>query len=385
MLFSQIIGHSQLKQRLRESVLEGRVPHALLLSGPSGVGKLQLALALTQYIACTHRTADDSCGTCPACLQFAKMQHPDLHLVFPISTSKELDKPVCDDYVPHFRDLTLRKRYFDLEDWHAVINEHYKDTVTKQLTIYERESGEILRKLSLMSYADGYKTVIIWLPEKMNDTCANKLLKILEEPPQQTLFILVSDEPQRLLSTILSRVQQVVVPRLSEDEVVDGLLRDEVCEAEDARDYAHMCGGSYLRALRLAASDATNQRFLVLFQTAMRAAWSVGHKQDYDALFTLRDWASEVAKMGRDMRKAFLDYCMNQVRENYITNFGQPQMVYQTHEERTFSTRFAPFINDRNVERLLDQFSLAQRQIEQNGNANIIFFDLALQLIVLIK
>ena len=146
-----------------------------------------------------------------------------------------------------------------------------------------------------------------------------------------------------------------------------------------------MGNGSFLRARKVAAEDAMNTRILELFQTVMRNAWSIGHKQDYDALVSMRNWASDVAKMGRDERKAFLDYCMNQVRENYITNFGKPEMVYQTKQERQFSSRFAPFIHERNVEALLDQFSLAQRQIEQNANANIVFFDLALQLIVLIK
>ena len=381
MQFKDIIGQGSVKRRLIESVREGRVPHAMLFSGPSGVGKLQLALALAQYMACKNRTEEDSCGVCPSCLQYSKLQHPDLHLAFPIATTESLDKPVCDDYVGHFRELVLQKRYFDIEDWHEVVTREYKGTATKQLIIYERESGEILRKLSLMSYADGYKTVVMWQPEKMNETCANKLLKILEEPPAKTLFILVSDEPQRLLSTILSRVQQVSVPRLSEAEIAAALD----VEPEEAADLAHMAGGSYLRALKLAANDETNARFLELFQTIMRAAWSIGHRQDYAALVTLREWAADVAKMSRDGRKAFLDYCMNQVRENYITNFGQPQMVYQTHGERVFSTKFAPFINERNVEGLLEQFSLAQRQIEQNGNANIIFFDLALQLIVLIK
>lgn len=381
MQFKDIIGQEGVKRRLIESVREGRVPHAMLFSGPSGVGKLQLALAYAQYLACKNRTDEDSCGMCPSCLQYSKLQHPDLHLAFPIATTDSLDKPVCDDFVGHFRELVLQKHYFDIEDWHEVVTREYKGTATKQLVIYERESGEILRKLSLMSYADGYKTVVMWQPEKMNETCANKLLKILEEPPAKTLFILVSDEPQRLLTTILSRVQQVSVPRLSEAEIAAALD----VEPEEAADLAHMAGGSYLRALKLAANDETNARFLELFQTIMRAAWSIGHRQDYAALVTLREWAADVAKMSRDGRKAFLDYCMNQVRENYITNFGQPQMVYQTHDERTFSTKFAPFINERNVEGLLEQFSLAQRQIEQNGNANIVFFDLALQLIVLIK
>jgi len=385
MLFRQIIGQEAVKHRLRESVREGRIPHAQLFCGPSGVGKLQLAIAYAQYLACPNRTDEDSCGECPSCKRFSQLTHPDLHFAFPITTAEGLDKPVCDDFLPLFRQIILERGYFDMDDWHDLLNDTYKKVETKQLTIYERESSEILRKLSLMSFAEGYKTMIIWLPEKMNETCANKLLKILEEPPAETLFLLVSDEPQRLLSTILSRTQQINVPRLSEEEIAYALRETADISAEAAIDFAHMAGGSFLKARKVAANDKRNEQFLKMFQNAMRAAWSVGHRQDYDALLALRDWAADAAKMGRDERKAFLDYCMSQIRENYITNFGAPEMVYQTAPERQFSSRFAPFITERNVEGLLDQFSLAQRQIEQNANANIVFFDLALQLIVLIK
>ena len=387
MQLKEVIGQAEVKARMLESLQAGRVAHAQLLTGPAGVGKIALALAYAQLVSCEHRTADDSCGECSSCRAFAQLQHPDLHLVFPITTSDSLDKPVCDDYVSEFRSLILETGgYFDLDDWHARLSDKFKGVQTKQLTIYERESSEILRKLSLMSFGGGWKTVIIWLPERMNETCANKLLKILEEPPADTLFLLVSDEPQKLLPTILSRVQRVEVPRLSEDEIVESLrATDDSLSVEEALDFAHMAGGSLLRARKLAANDAQNARFLELFQLLMRSAWSVGHKQDYGALLTLRDWSQDAAKMGRDERKAFLDYCMNQVRENYISNYGAPEMVYQTHTEREFSSRFARFVNDNNVEKLLNEFSLAQRQIEQNANASIVFFDLAMQMIVLIK
>lgn len=385
MQFKDIIGQESVKRRLRESVREGRVPHAQLFCGPSGVGKLQLAIAYAQYLACPNRTEEDSCGECPSCRQISQLQHPDLHFAFPITTADGLDKPVCDDFLALFRRMVLERGYFDMDDWHGLLNDELKGVQTKQLLIYERESSEILRKLSLMSFGEGYKTMIIWLPEKMNETCANKLLKILEEPPEQTLFVLVSDEPQRLLPTILSRVQKVEVPRLTEDEIAYALRERAEMSAEAAFDFAHMSGGSFLKARKVAANDQQNQLFLQMFQQVMRNAWLVGHKQDYDALTAMREWAADAAKLGRDERKAFLDYCMSQVRENYVTNFGVPEMVYQTAPERQFSSRFAPFINERNVEALLDQFSLAQRQIEQNANANIVFFDMALQLIVLIK
>jgi DNA polymerase-3 subunit delta' len=211
-----------------------------LFSGISGVGKLALALAYAQYLACPHRTEDDSCGQCPSCLQYQKLQHPDLHFVFPIV--KENSGDVCDTYADKWRGLVTERSYFDLEDWYRVLG-----TETKQGMIYENESTEIIRKLSLKSFSGGYKIMVIWQPEKMNTTCANKILKLLEEPPTMTLFLLVSEHPEQLLSTILSRVQEVRVPRLSEETIAAGLQREYTwLGSEEAQSIAHMANGSYL-------------------------------------------------------------------------------------------------------------------------------------------
>lgn len=382
MLFKDIIGQNSVKNLLRQTVLDGRVPHAMLFTGPSGVGKLRLAIAYAQYLSCPNRTEEEACGQCPTCLQYSQLQHPDLHFAYPIVKPEGGKEVVCDDYYEDWRDIVLNKPYFDLDDWYAKMG-----VANKQGLIYEKESSEILRKLSLKSFGNGYKTMIIWLPEKMNEICANKLLKILEEPSPMTLFILVSNEPQRLLSTILSRMQQVVVDRLSEDEISAALreANDEVSISESI-DFAHMANGSYLAAFKQMASNEQQKQFHDWFVALMRNAWMVGHQQDYACLLELKRWSlEEMAKAGREKQKAFLEYAQKQVRENYITNFAHPEIVYQTQEERFFSEKFARFVNDDNVERLMNQLELAQRQIEQNGNAKIIFFDLCLQMIVLIK
>ncbi len=381
MLFKDIIGQEAVKQRLCNSVREGRVPHAILLTGESGVGKLPLAIAFAQYLACLHRTESDSCGQCPSCLQFGHLQHPDLHFAFPIVKPEGKSEVVCDDFAEQWRRLISESPYFDLADWYEAIGAE-----KKQGMIYEKESSEILRKLSLKSFGDGYKVMIIWLPEKMNEVCANKLLKIIEEPPQQTVFILVSEAPQLLLQTILSRVQQIIVPRLEEDTIMRALReRNDELSVSDALDLAHMANGSFLKALKQMQNDEQIYQFFNWFVSLMRSAWLVGHKQHYDSLLTLRDWSREIADVGREKQKAFLEYAQRLVREYYTTNFGMPEINYQTAAERDFAVRFAPFINDMNVEKLTAQLDLAQRQIEQNGSARIIFFDLCLQLIVLIK
>lgn len=381
MRFCDIIGQETEKKQLRQAVREGRIPHAQLFAGPAGVGKLALALAYAQYVACPNRDEHDSCGVCPTCLQFNKLQHPDLHFAFPIIKGDEGD--VCDAFADKWRSLLTGQQYFDLDDWYRVLG-----TETKQGMIYEKESGEIMRKLSLKSFSGGYKIMIIWQPEKMNATCANKILKLLEEPPTMTLFLLVSEHPEQLLSTILSRVQEVRVPRLSEQDIAAGLQTVYTwLSDQEAKTVAHMANGSYLAALKIMSESEESKGYFDDFVALMRNAWLVGQKKDYSALLKLRQWSNDMAdsKVGREKQKAFLQYAQRQIRENYIYNFHCEEMNYQTQAEQQFSSRFAPFINDSNVERMMNELEKAEQQIAQNGNAKIIFFDLCLQMIVLVK
>lgn len=381
MQFKDIIGQEEVKSRLRRSVQDGRIPHAQLLWGPSGVGKLQLAIAYAQYMACPHRTADDSCGECPTCRQFQRLEHPDLHFVFPIFKADSSRDSVCDDFIDKFRSQVLSVGYFDSSDWYSAIGAE-----TKQCIIYAAESGEIMRKLSLKSYSGGYKVMIIWLPEKMHPVCANKLLKLLEEPPEQTVFLLVSEEPDVLLPTILSRTQQIKVPRLTEAEIAGALMSRNDVEISLATDYAHIANGSYLQALKLLSSTEENRADFTSFVDIMRLAYRVAHKSDYSALIEIREWCDTMAtKLGRERQKRFLQCMQREVRENFIRNFNVSDANYQTSEERVFSERFSPFINERNVESIVKEIQLAQQQIEQNGNAKMILFDLCLQLMVLLK
>lgn len=381
MRFCEIIGQEDTKRQLCQAVQDGRIAHAQLFTGLSGVGKLPLALAYAQYVACPNRTETDSCGTCPSCLQYQKLQHPDLHFAFPIVKGDAGD--VCDDFVDKFREIILESKYLDLDDWYRKLG-----VETKQGMIYEKESSEILRKLSLKSFGDGFKVMIIWQPEKMNNTCANKLLKLLEEPPTKTLFLLVSEHPEQLLTTIISRTQEIRIPRLSESTIAAGLQREYTwLTYEEAQSIAHMANGSYLAALKTMNESADNQTYFDDFVALMRNAWLVGQKKDYSALLKLRQWSNDMAdsKVGRERQKAFLQYAQRQIRENFIYNFHCPDMNYQTEAERNFSTKFAPFIHDGNVEKMMNELGKAEQQIAQNGNAKIIFFDLCLQMIVLVK
>ena len=357
MLFKDIIGQVATKQQLRQAVREGRIPHAQLFTGVAGIGKLQLALAYAQYLNCPNRTEEDSCGTCPTCLQFQHLQHPDLHFAFPIVKTEDYDR--CDDYLDSWRQIILEKHYFDLDDWHKALG-----LETKQSMIYEKESQEILRKLSLKAYGNGYKIMIIWQPEKMNATSANKLLKLLEEPPAQTLFLLISEHPEQLLSTIQSRVQVVRVPRLEKETIAAALTRDGI-PADTAADIARTANGSYLAARKKADESEENKQELRDFIALFRDAYTVGVLKDpqkkYESLKRLRQWSLDMAdsSVGREKQKHFLQYAQQQVRENYIRNIGQPDLNYQLAAEREFSAKFAPFIHDGNVEAILNQLELA--------------------------
>ena len=384
MLFSEIIGQEEIKKRFIHTVAEQRIPHAQLLRGAEGVGKLQLAIAYAQYICCENPSKTDSCGVCPSCVKYKKLAHPDLHFVFPVIKPTGKQSVICDDFIAEFRKIVLEKRYFGVNEWYAEISGD-----AKQGLIYSNESEEIIRKLSLKTYESEYKIMIIWLPEKMHDTCSNKLLKILEEPPEKTVFLMVSNEPDQLISTILSRTQHVHVPRLSESEITSALIRNDEIEIEsgDAEYAAHIANGSYLNAMSVLSESDENKQNFDRFVMIMRLAWQVGNKKDHASLKTLRKWSDDMAAagIGRERQKNFLIYAQRMTRENFIRNMQQPDLNYLTTTESDFSHKFSPFINERNVEDLMAEFALAERQIEQNVNAKMIFFDLVLKVIMLLK
>mgnify|MGYP001172887295 CR=1 FL=1 len=384
MQFSEIIGHQDIKNRFVRSVLEQRIPHAQLLYGTEGVGKLSLAIAYAQFICCENRGATDSCGVCPSCVKYEKLVHPDLHFVFPVIKPSGRSSVVCDDYISDFRSMVLTNPYFSVNDWYQRISGDQK-----QGLIYSNESEEIVRKLNLKTYESEYKIMIIWLPEKMHESCANKLLKILEEPPEKTVFLMVSNSPDEIITTILSRTQHIHIPKLTENDIVLGLLRhpDMEISQHDALNISRISNGSMLNALAvLNEGDESKQNF-ERFVMIMRLAWQVGNRKDHASLKTLKKWSEDMASaaIGRERQKAFLNYAQRMTRENFIRNLQQPDLNYQTTYEADFSQKFSPFINERNVEDLMAEFALAERHIEQNVNAKMVFFDLVLKIIMLLK
>ncbi|MBR5849092.1 MAG: DNA polymerase III subunit delta [Bacteroidaceae bacterium] len=376
MFFKDIIGQKSLLAQLSRMVDENRLAHALLLTGPSGNGKLPIAVALARYILCSDRRNGDACGCCPSCVKMDKLVHSDLHFVFPVKKKKNSSSdsaPVSDDYIAEWREIFLKEPYFGYSDWLAML-----DVENQQPIIYEKESSEILRKLSLKSREGGWKIMIIWLPEKMKEACSNKLLKILEEPPAETLFLLVSESTEHILPTILSRTQRVDIPRILADEIAEALQRRYALDGDTARSIAQQSGGDWEKAESMLRVDNDKRLNLELFMTLMRMAY----RRD---IMAMKRWSEQVAALGRERQKGMLEYCQRMIRENFIMNFGRNEMLYLSPEERNFSVNFSPFVNENNIFGIMEEVADAQKHVEQNVNAKMIFFDMALRMIVWIK
>ena len=377
MFFRDIIGQQEVIERLIKDAQAGTVPHALLFCGPEGVGKLQTAIAFSRYLLCRDKgTAAESCGTCPACVKMDKLVHPDLHFVFPvINKSKNAGRStVSDDEIATWRDTVLERQYFGFEDWLTAI-----DADNKQARIFVTESESILSKLSLKSVEGGYKIMIIWHAEKMNAECANSILKLLEEPPAGTIFILTTDAPEQMLETIISRTQRIEFKRIPEQLIEQRLTGPGyMLDTDTAAKIAHLSGGSWLKAMSALRVNAESDEFFDYFTRLMRLSY--GRK-----LKDLKLWADGIAGGGREWQKRFLAYCQRMIRENFICNFHNPDLNYMTEQERQFSVKFAPFVNENNIIGLMDVLSDAQRDIEQNVNSKMVFFDLTLKTIMLMK
>ena len=351
---------------------DNRLAHALLITGPRGNGKLAIAIALANYLLC-HKGGGDSCGECPTCAKLKKYIHSDLHFVFPVKNRKSGEKPVSDDYITEWRELLSKGAYFGYDDWLAKL-----DIDNQQPMIYERESNEILHKLSMQSREGGWKVVIMWLPEKMKEEGSNKLLKIIEEPPKDTLFLLVSEEPDKIIPTILSRTQRVEVPRIAQVDIENALQRIYGLGFDEAKAIASQSAGNWEKAEEMLSLSEEKSRYLELFMQLMRVAYARNIRE-------MKAWSEQVAALGRERQKRLLEYCQRMIRENFIMNFKSNEMLYMSQDERNFSVRFSPFVNERNIYGIMEELSEAQRHIEQNVNAKMVFFDMSLRMIVWIK
>ena len=375
MQFKDVIGQEAIKQKLILSVKESRIPHAQLFLGPSGNGKMPLALAYAQYIMCPNRTEHDSCGVCPSCQKISKMIHPDLHFVFPTTTTKKIKSSNESDlFMEEWRDYILQnKGYVDSASWYD-----YLDVENKQGIINVRDAAALLRKLSFKSYESDYKIAIIWMAEKLNIEAANKLLKLLEEPPAKTVFILIAENQDQLLATIRSRTALIKIPHIETTDLETALVKLQECDPHNAHDAAMIAEGNWISACHYAQDQEEEKFFFRTFQQWMRLCFKA-------AVSELVDFANNIKSAGREKQKELLAYGLKIIRNAMLFNNNLADLVMLPEDEKSFNANFAPYVNPLNLAQITKLMEEAIRQIERNGYAPLIFLDTSLKMVKLLR
>ena len=368
MRFSDIIGQQELKRHLTDSIDKGRISHAQLFTGKAGAGTLPLAIAYAQYLNCPNRKDGDSCGVCPSCQQIAQSAHPDVHFIYPVNKQgkKSGEVVLSAEFLPLWREIMSQSGgYFTRQEWYEKLDLGK----TLQGMISAKEADEIIRRLSFKSFQSKYKVVIIWQAETMNEEAANKILKILEEPWENTIFLLVAERSDLLLKTILSRTQETSVPSLK----VEDLTALSHGSEQERRSMARLAAGDLIQMRRMVQGEGDEQReeCFELFCRLMRLSYNDKHLE-------LLDWADEVAQLSREQQRQMLTHSSRLLREAYMLHAGLGQISYLWGEEAKFCNNFAPFIGNQNIEILISEIESAMRQINQNGNARIVFTHFAL-------
>ena len=379
MLFSQILGQDYLKNHLTKSATSGRIPHAQLFVGPEGSGTLAMAIAYSQYVLCGNIDGENNTGNESCNLKFKSISHPDLHFIFPTVTTEEVKtKPKSLDFMVDWRQFIAENPYGGLFDWYKILG-----VQNKQGEIRVDDAQEILKALALKSYEGGYKIVIVWMAEKMNISASNKLLKLLEEPPEKTVFILISENEEDIIQTIRSRCQVLHFNGLSEKIIADGLIIRENIEASLADKIAHQSQGNYNKALLLLDEESEELPFEEWFVLWVRAAFRA--KGNAAAIHDLILWSEQIAGLGRETQKKFLNFCIDMFRQALLLNYETPKLVYMEMKVPKFKLEnFAPFVNGNNINDIFRELSDAMYHIERNGNAKIILTDLSIKLTRLI-
>jgi len=372
MNFADIPGHDAEKRRLMALVDEGHMPHALLLEGPAGTGKFSLARALARYIHCENRiTGVDSCGCCPSCRQHDTFNHIDTIFSFPV-VKKNSRPTISDDYLPAFREFISGHPFMDFDLWLETL-----DNINAQPLIYVEEGNELLRRLNYMARRSAYKVVLLWLPERLKEETANKLLKLVEEPFADTIFIMVSNNSRAILPTIYSRTQRIGIRRYDDSEIAS-ILSAHGVDSAIAESLAALAEGNANTAMRLAGIAGDRLAQLDRFATLMRLAYS-------RKVADLRQWSTDVAALGREPVMQFLDYAARMLRENFLLHLADDRLITLDPDERKFCSRFFPFVNERNVIDLFEALNDARRDIAGNANARIVLFDTAVKIIMYLR
>ncbi|MDN3491519.1 DNA polymerase III subunit [Winogradskyella bathintestinalis] len=375
MQFSEVLGQQHIKNHLTTSVDAGRIAHAQLFVGPEGSGTLPMALAYAQYILCSNTNGENSGGNASCNIKFKNFSHPDLHFAFPVTTSDKVkSKPVSSFYLEEWRQLLNQQPYGNLFDWYKLLG-----VDNKQGQIGVDEALQIVKSLTLKSYEGGYKVMLIWMAEKMNTPSANKLLKLIEEPPEKTIFILIAEDEEQIINTIRSRCQILHFPPLAEDAITEALVKNYHIEESVAIKIAHQANGNYNKACDLIYHDSEDIQFEKWFVLWIRSAFKA--KGNKAAIHDLISWSEEIAKTGRETQKKFLAFCLNYFRQALLLNYKANELVYLEPKSDNFKLeKFAPFVHDSNIMEISEELQNAIYHIERNGNSKIILTDLSIKL-----
>ena len=375
MLFSEILGQEHIKNHLTQSVENGRIPHAQLFVGPEGSGTLPMAIAYVQYLLCGNTNGENISGNEACNLKFNNISHPDLHFAFPVTTSdKAKSHPVSSHYLEEWRQLIKEQPYGNLFDWYKLLG-----VDNKQGQIGVDEAQDIVKALSLKSYEGGYKVMLIWMADKMNTACANKLLKLIEEPPDKTVFILITEDEEQIINTIRSRCQVLHFPPLAENVIKEALIKNFSLDMSVATKIAHQANGNYNKACDLVYHDSEDIQFEAWFIFWIRSAFKA--KGNKAAIHDLISWSEDIAKTGRETQKQFLLFCLDFFRQAMLLNYNATDLVYlETKTENFKLEKFAPFIHNNNILEISDELQEAVYHIERNGNSKIILTDLSIKL-----
>ena len=370
MTFEEIIGQEHIKDHLKKSVTNGRIPHAQLFIGKEGVGGLPMAIAYAQHILCSFSDNPEACR-----IKCSKLQHPDLHFAFPVTTTDSVKShPMSHLFMEEWRSFLAKNSYGSLFNWLQHIG-----VENKQGQIGVDEAQEIAKKLQLKSYEGGFKIMIVWMAEKMNIAASNKLLKLIEEPPSKTIFLLVSQDEDQIINTIKSRCQALHFPSLSENTIVDALVKKEGAEKNEAQKIAYQSEGNYNKAFHIFHNDSNDAVYEQWFITWVRSAFKA--KGNASIIKDLIVWSETIAKSGRETQKQFLQYCLQFFRQALLLNYGALELVFIETKTSNFNlAKFAPFVHSGNILTIEKEVGNAQYHIERNGNAKIILLDLSIKL-----
>lgn len=374
MLFKEILGLKHIKNHLTSSADAGRIPHAHLFVGPEGCGALAMAVAYAQYLLCGNTAGENSRGEDPCNSKCNSLTHPDLHFAFPVSnTAKVKSKAVSNNFMEEWRQFVKEQPYGNLFDWYRLIG-----IERKQGQIGVDEAQDIVKKLSLKSYEGGFKVMIIWMAETMNISASNKLLKLIEEPPDKTVFILIAEDESGILQTIRSRCQNLSFPPLAEQVMADALVNRGL-EREEAHRLAHEANGNFNKALDLMHKDSEDLVFEKWFVQWVRSAFKA--KGNKAAIHELILWSEEVAKTGRETQKKFLSYCLAVMRQALLINYQAEELAYmKIHVDGFQLEKFAPFVHENNILPIVQEIESAMYHIERNGNSKVVLTDLSIKL-----